>query len=48
MTIKIIPGPVIHLTQEEHDRLFSEWQKSQMYTAMPVSFEIYVRQRSGK
>lgn len=45
MSIKIIEEPDIYLTQEERDQLFREWKQAMMYTAAPVSFEIWVRQR---
>lgn len=47
MTIKIIKESDIYLTQEERDRLYREWQKSNMYTTEPVSFETFVRKCQG-
>lgn len=45
MSIKIIDdGPEIVLTQSEHERLLSEYQKAMQYYAGPyISFETWVR-----
>ena len=45
MAIKIIKEPDIVMTQEEHDRLFQEYQRTMMHTYNPVSFETWVRSK---
>lgn len=46
MSIRIIEdGPEITLTRSEYERLLGEWRTSCTYSAKPLSFEEWVRNR---
>lgn len=47
MSVKIIPEPDIHVTQEEYERLYDAWINAMKYTTAPVSFEVWVRRQKG-
>ena len=46
MTIKVLPEPDIHISQEELERLQDEYQKAMAYYAgHRMSFEVWLRKR---